>query len=102
MTQAFDITGKRALITGASSGLGVHIAHVLSGSHLTLYARRMDKLEETAAAIRAAGGTCDIVVMDVANPASVAAVEPRALFQRSTSSLTTPAWPPREARWMSE
>lgn len=72
MSAHFDLTGKRALVTGASSGLGAHFAKVLTGAHVTLCARRAERLEETAAAIRAQGGSCDIVVLDVTDAASVA------------------------------
>lgn len=76
----FDLTGKRVLVTGASSGLGAHFAQVLSAAHLTLCARRADRLEETAGAIRAAGGCCEVVVMDVADPQSIAAAEAAGAF----------------------
>lgn len=72
MSFHFDLTGKRALVTGASSGLGAHFAKVLTGAHVTLCARRADRLEETAAAITAQGGSCDIVVLDVTDASSVA------------------------------
>ena len=64
----FDLTGKTALITGGSSGLGAYFAEVLcdAGAKVAIVARRTDKLEEVAAAVRAKGGdvttkTCDIV-----------------------------------------
>ncbi|MGB3598268.1 MAG: SDR family NAD(P)-dependent oxidoreductase, partial [Pseudomonas neustonica] len=42
----FDLTGKTALITGASSGLGAHFARVLasSGARVVLAARRAERL----------------------------------------------------------
>ena len=51
------VDGKRALVTGASSGLGEHFAKVLAeaGASVTLAARRLDKVEANAAALRAAG-----------------------------------------------
>ena len=53
----FDVSGKRILITGASSGFGAHFARVLAeqGADLVLAARRVEKLEETAGAVRALG-----------------------------------------------
>lgn len=71
-----DLSGRRAIVTGASSGLGRHFAAVLatSGAHVTVTARRRAALEETAAAIRAAGGAADAVEMDVTDPVAVTAV----------------------------
>ena len=47
ITDMFDLSGKRALVTGASSGLGEHFARVLSaqGAEVVLAARRLEKLE---------------------------------------------------------
>ena len=44
----FDLTGKRIVITGASSGLGRHFAGLLhgAGAHLGLLARRLDRLQD--------------------------------------------------------
>ncbi|MFP1682045.1 SDR family NAD(P)-dependent oxidoreductase [Alloalcanivorax sp. C16-1] len=69
----FDMTGKRVLITGASSGFGAHFARVLAehGADLVLAARRVDKLRETAEAVRAQGRDAVVVPMDVSDPASV-------------------------------
>jgi NAD(P)-dependent dehydrogenase (short-subunit alcohol dehydrogenase family) len=65
----FDLTGKRALVTGASSGLGAHFAHVLAraGARVTLAARRIDALEQVARDIPGA----DVVSLDVGDAASV-------------------------------
>lgn len=51
MNTQMDLTGRTALVTGASSGLGRHFAGVLSraGAAVALAARRVDKLEEVAA-----------------------------------------------------
>jgi NAD(P)-dependent dehydrogenase (short-subunit alcohol dehydrogenase family) len=69
------LAGKRALVTGASSGLGAHFAQLLAGQglHVTVAARRLDRMEALCADIRAAGGQAEPVAMDVADPASVAA-----------------------------
>lgn len=75
MSVSIDLTGKTALVTGASSGLGRHFAGVLAkaGARVALAARRIDALAETRAAIEAAGGSAVVVAMDVTNPASVTA-----------------------------
>lgn len=58
-----------AVITGASSGLGLHFAGVLarSGASVALMARRTDRLETAVAEIRAAGGTAQAFTLDVAD-----------------------------------
>ncbi len=67
MADRFDLTGKIALVTGASSGLGRHFAGVLSaaGAKVVLAARRVERLEALAAEIEAAGGEALAVAMDV-------------------------------------
>lgn len=54
----FDITGKTAIVTGASSGLGAAFSHILGerGANIVLSARRTDRLEEVAGKIVEAGG----------------------------------------------
>ena len=69
----FDLGGKRALVTGASSGLGAGFARALAdaGAELVLAARRMEPLEALAAEIVAAGGKALAVSMDVTSADSV-------------------------------
>lgn len=78
----FDLTGRTALITGASSGLGVTFAHTLAaaGANVVLAARRTDRLAEVAAAVEAAGGhalavTCDVTDPEQNDAAVAAAIE---------------------------
>ena len=73
MSDLFRLDGKTVLITGASSGFGAHFAEVLAGAgaDVVLAARRADKLEQTAEAVRAIGRQAHIAVMDVADNASV-------------------------------
>ncbi|MBR9834620.1 MAG: glucose 1-dehydrogenase [Alphaproteobacteria bacterium] len=67
MKDRFDVSGKVALVTGASSGLGEHFARTLAqaGAKVVLAARRMDRLEALASEIEAAGGEALAVAMDV-------------------------------------
>ncbi|MFO1254904.1 MAG: SDR family NAD(P)-dependent oxidoreductase [Sphingomonadaceae bacterium] len=73
-----DLTGRVALVTGASSGLGARFAEVLAsqGAAVVLAARRLDRLETLADKIRAAGGRALAVRMDATDADSlIAAVE---------------------------
>ncbi|MGI9521735.1 MAG: SDR family NAD(P)-dependent oxidoreductase [Hyphomicrobiaceae bacterium] len=73
MAQSFCISGKAALVTGASSGLGRHFAKVLarSGAKVVLAARRIDRLEELARDLNGDGYTAVAVAMDVTDRTSV-------------------------------
>lgn len=64
---AVDLTGQVALVTGASSGLGRRFAVTLAahGAQVVPAARRVDRLEELAHEIDAAGGSCHPVALDV-------------------------------------
>lgn len=61
-----DLSGQVALVTGASSGLGLRFARVLAsqGACVALAARRVERLEALADEIRAAGGRALAVQMD--------------------------------------
>ena len=69
----FDLGGRTALVTGASSGLGRHFARTLAahGASVVLAARRIDRLEALAGEIRDAGGVAHPVRMDVTDARSV-------------------------------
>lgn len=73
--QSFDLTGRVALVTGASSGLGVRFAHVLAeaGAKVVLAARRVALLEQVQADIIAKGGAAISVPMDSSDEASTIA-----------------------------
>jgi NAD(P)-dependent dehydrogenase (short-subunit alcohol dehydrogenase family) len=78
MTDPFDVTGKVALVTGASSGLGENFARRLaaSGAIVVAAARRADRLERLVAEIARDGGKAFAVAMDVtARESVVAAIE---------------------------
>jgi len=71
----FDLCGKTAIVTGASSGLGRHFATLLSrqGADVALAARRLDSLEALRDEIIGSGGKAQALRMDVADPASISA-----------------------------
>ena len=71
----FDLSGKVALVTGASQGLGDRFARTLAGAgaKVGLAARNTDKLAALEAEIRAAGGTAVAVRLDVTDTAGHAA-----------------------------
>lgn len=70
-----NITGKVALVTGASSGIGAATALKLAaaGAKVGLAARRADKLERIRSELTASGGEALVIEMDVVDPASVEA-----------------------------
>ena len=66
--ELMDFTGRIALVTGSSSGIGAAIARELAagGARVALnYRGNKAGAEETAAAIREAGGECDVFQADV-------------------------------------
>ena len=72
---SFDLEGQVALVTGASSGIGRHIAELLAaaGAKVALAARRVDRLAEAARDIAAAGGQGLPIALDVTRSDSVVA-----------------------------
>ncbi|MCZ4589331.1 glucose 1-dehydrogenase [Rhodococcus opacus] len=66
----FRLDGRVAIVTGASSGLGVAFAQALAeaGADIVLAARRVDKLADTAALVRATGRRALPVATDIADP----------------------------------
>jgi len=88
MTSAamFDLTGKVALVTGASSGLGARFAEILSdnGAAVVLVARRADRLAGIKARIEQAGGRAVAVEADVRDRAAM-----RAAFDAAEKAFGT-------------
>ena len=72
---AFDLAGRVALLTGASSGIGARWARLLAaaGASVVLCARRADQLDTVVADIASAGGKAFAVATDVTDEASVIA-----------------------------
>jgi NAD(P)-dependent dehydrogenase (short-subunit alcohol dehydrogenase family) len=71
-TPSFRLDGKRALVTGASSGIGLAAAVALAeaGAHVVLAARSADKLGAAVAAMQAEGMNAEALVLDVSDVAA--------------------------------
>ena len=71
-----DLSGKRALVTGASSGIGAAIAGVFadSGAHVAVHARTLAKAEATVEQIKAGGGQAFAVEADLMDPVAIEAM----------------------------
>ncbi|WMC93999.1 SDR family NAD(P)-dependent oxidoreductase [Kineothrix sp. MB12-C1] len=75
MDNFFDLTGKVAVVTGASSGLGADaaLAYAKAGADVALLARRVEKLDEVKAEIEKIGKRAMAVACDVTDEESVKA-----------------------------
>ena len=73
MSYPIDLSGRVALVTGASSGLGAQFARVLAraGAAVVLAGRRTDRLKALRAEIEAADGDAHVVELDVTDIASI-------------------------------
>lgn len=73
MNNLFDLTGKFALVVGASSGLGRQFAKALArqGATVAIAARRLEKLNETKAQVEELGAKCVAVACDVSSEESI-------------------------------
>ncbi|WHA44042.1 SDR family NAD(P)-dependent oxidoreductase [Agrobacterium larrymoorei] len=84
VTPSFRLDGKRALIAGASSGIGLAAAVALADARaeVTLAARSSDKLEPLARTLRERGSIVETVCLDVCDPAAIDhVVHNRAAFE---------------------
>ncbi len=73
MSYSLDLSGRVALVTGASGGLGAQFAKTLSraGAAVILASRRLDKLKALRAQIEAEGGAAHVVELDVTDHMSI-------------------------------
>ena len=98
-TPSFRLDGRRALVAGASSGIGLGCAVALAeqGAEVCLAARSAAKLDEAVAAIRAEGLAAQALALDVGRPRGHRR-RGRRRTGRSTSSSTAPASPATRPR----
>ncbi|WGS53261.1 SDR family oxidoreductase [Paraburkholderia sp. D15] len=75
-TNLFDLTGRIALVTGASRGIGEAIAKLLAGqgAHVIVSSRKLDDCETVAAEVRAAGGSAESFACHVGRMDDIAAI----------------------------
>ncbi|MBX9612864.1 MAG: SDR family oxidoreductase [Burkholderiales bacterium] len=80
MAYSIDLSGRVALVTGASSGLGAQFARTLAraGAAVVLASRRVEKLKELRAHIEGEGGDAHVVALDVTDHGSIKAAVARA------------------------
>jgi len=71
--QLFDLTGKTALVTGGSRGLGLQLAHALgeAGAKIMLSSRKAEDLEQAAAELQAAGIDARWIAADCAKESEI-------------------------------
>jgi NAD(P)-dependent dehydrogenase (short-subunit alcohol dehydrogenase family) len=89
MAYSIDLSGRVALVTGASSGLGAQFAKALSaaGAGVVLAARRIERLKTLRAEIEAADGDAHVVGMDVTDIASIRAAVAHAETEMGTIDI---------------
>jgi NAD(P)-dependent dehydrogenase (short-subunit alcohol dehydrogenase family) len=85
----FELRGKVAFVTGASSGLGEHFARTLAarGATVIAAARRIDRLDALVGQIARSGGKAFAVRLDVTDPASVQAAMAEAVEQAGAPDI---------------
>lgn len=75
---SFTLSGRRALVTGSSQGIGLALARALAGAgaHVLLNGRDQDKLDRAVAGLRAAGLSAEARAFDVTEESAVIAATP--------------------------
>ena len=73
MAYSIDLSGRVALVTGASGGLGAQFARTLAsaGAAVVLASRRVERLKELRAQIEAEGGDAHVIELDVTDQDSI-------------------------------
>src|SRR5471032_1255468 len=106
MSKLFDLSGKMALVTGASSGLGAHFAKCLgeAGASVVLAARRADRLQSLQAELAAKNIKATTVDLDVQSAESVGAALEKAgpldiVINNAGISIVKPALEMPEKDW---
>lgn len=110
MSDRFSLSGRTALVTGASRGIGAALAAGLAeaGADIIAAARSADGLARTKAAVEAAGRRCTALTVDVADPASRDALfatigehhlAPTILINNAGYEDVTPSRSVSEAQW---
>lgn len=76
MASPFDLTGKVALISGASRGIGAAIAHLFAtqGAHVLLCSRKVQDCETVAQDIRRSGGRAEAFACHTGEPGQIQAL----------------------------
>ena len=89
MSYRIDLSGRVALVTGASSGLGLQFAKTLAGAGaaVVLAGRRVERLKTLRAEIEAGGGDAHVVTMDVTDHASIKAAVAHAETEMGTIDI---------------
>ena len=89
MAFSIDLSGRVALVTGASSGLGAQFARTLAqaGAAVVLAARRVERLKALRAEIEAADGDAHVVELDVTDVDSIRAAVAHAETEMGTIDI---------------
>lgn len=89
MSYCIDLSGRVALVTGASSGLGAQFARTLSkaGAAVVLAGRRVERLKTLRAEIESMDGGAHVVGMDVTDPDSIRAAVAHAETEMGTIDI---------------